>query len=414
VFLSAIANRLQFEKLYSNDIKVICNKHQFEKEEQLLMLCSRIDIQESELKTLRELSRDALDWTHLVEVASYHRVFPLLYYNIKKYIPNYIPDDICDRLKDLVKRNGAKNLFMLSRLLSILAQFKEHGLQVLAFKGPVLAEDVYGNVGLRTFSDLDLLISHRDLEKAVSLLRAQGFCQDIDLDPAQYRKLVDKWHHAVLKKDGIMVELHWELTGRYFSRNVEIESLLPRVEEIEVAGHKIQMLGPEDLLLFLCVHGCHHYWVQLDSVCCIAELVKKKTNLDWELVWQLARQLGALKMVVLGLLLAREMLGLVLPGRVEERLAEYPRVKNIAENIAGKMLSISESAPLQMIYWENVVFHYDIMDRRIDWLRCYLRSLSNPTHSDWLWIRLPASLSVLYYILRPLRLVGKYSRKLFR
>jgi hypothetical protein len=142
--------------------------------------------------------------------------------------------------------------------------------------------------------------------------------------------------------------------------------------------------------------------------------VKKKTNLDWDLVWQLARQLGALKMVVLGLLLAREMLGLVLPGKVEEKIAEYPRVKNISENIAGKMLSISESSPLRMNYWENVVFHYDIMDRRKDWLRCCLRSLSNPTHSDWLWIRLPASLSVLYYILRPLRLVGKYSRKLFR
>jgi hypothetical protein len=393
---------------------VIKNKQQFNQEEQLLLLCSRVEMQESELKKLRELSCNALNWEHLFEIASYHRVFPLLYHNIKKHIPNAIPDDVRNRLRDMVVRNGAKNLFMLSRLISILALLKEQGIQAVSFKGPTLAEDVYGNVGFRTFGDLDLLISRRDLEKAVSLFRTQGFYQDIDLDPAQYRKLVDKWHHAVLKKDGVMVELHWELTGRYFSRNVEIESLLPRVEEIEMAGHKIQMLGPEDLLLFLCVHGCHHYWVQLDSVCCIAELVKKKTNLDWDLVWQLARQLGALKMVVLGLLLAREMLGLVLPGKVEEKIAEYPRVKNISENIAGKMLSISESSPLRMNYWENVVFHYDIMDRRKDWLRCCLRSLSNPTHSDWLWIRLPASLSVLYYILRPLRLVGKYSRKLFR
>jgi hypothetical protein len=390
------------------------NSLRFKKEEQLLLLCSRVEMQESDLKTLRELSCNALNWEHLFQLAVYHRVFPLLYHNIKKHIPNAILDDVRKRLKDMVVRNGAKNLFMLSRLISILALLKEHGIQALSFKGPILAEDIYGNVGFRVFGDLDLLISHRDLERAVSLLRTQGFCQDIDLTPAQYQKLVDKWHHAVLKKDGVMIELHWELTGRFFSRNVEIESLLPRLEEIEMAGHKIQMLGPEDLLLFLCVHGCHHYWAQLDSVCCIAELVKKKTKLDWDLVWQLARQLGASKMVVLGLLLASEMLGLVLPGKVEEKITEYPRVKNISENIAWEMLSVSESSSLQMSYLEYVVYHYEIMDNRFDWLRCCLRPLSNPTHSDWQWIRLPASLSVLYYILRPLRLVGKYSRKLFR
>ncbi len=390
------------------------NSPRFKNEEQLLLLSSRVEMQESELKTLRELACNTLNWEHLIEIASFHRVFPLLYHNIKKHIPNDIPDDICKRLKDMVVRNGTKNLFMLSRLLSILALLKEHGIQALSFKGPTLAEDVYGNVGFRVFGDLDLLISHRDLEKAVSLLREQGFRQDIDLAPAQYQKLVDKWHHAVLTKDGVMVELHWELTGRYFSRNVEIESLLPRIVEIEMARHKVQMLGPEDLLLFLCVHGCHHYWVHLDAVCCIAELVKKNKGLDWHLVWQLARQLGALKMVVLGLLLAREMLGLALPDKVEEKMAEYPKLKIVTGSIAGKMLSISQSSPLQMRYREYVIFHYDIMDNRLDWLRRCWRSLSNPTHSDWIWIRLPASLSVLYYILRPIRLVGKYSRKLFR
>jgi hypothetical protein len=86
----------------------------------------------------------------------------------------------------------------------------------------------------------------------------------------------------------------------------------------------------------------------------------------------------------------------------------------IASGIAGKMLSTSESPQLQMSYRQYGMFHYDIMDNRLDWFRYCLKSLFNPTHSDWLWARLPASLSVFYYIFRPIRLVGKYSRNLFK
>jgi hypothetical protein len=390
------------------------NNRKMSREEYLLLLCSRVDIQESDLKFLLGMSYDQFDWQYLLEIAEYHRVFPLLYRNIKKYIPDKPPSEICNQLKDKVMRNGGKNLFLLSQLISILAFLKEHGVPVLTFKGPVLAEYYYGNIGFRTFNDLDLLISYSDLEKAVSLLREQGFRQDIDLSPAQYQKLVNKWHHAVLAKDGVIIELHWELMGRYFPRNVVIESLLPRIETIELAGYRMQTLGPEDLLLFLCVHGCRHHWVQLDAVCCIAEVVKKKNNLDWDLLWQLASQLGSLKMVLLGLLLARELRGLVLPDKVEEALIKHPKLQSIADRIAVKMFVISESPEMQMSYREYVFFHYAIMDKRCDWLRYCLKSLYNPTHSDWLWVRLPASLSAFYYLLRPYRLIEKYSRKLFR
>lgn len=389
------------------------NNHTYRKEENFLLLCSRLHLQGCDDDKIRNYSVTDLNWDRLIAIAEYHRVFPLLYGNIKKYIAT-VPPGVCNQLKTNVLQNGAKNLFLLSGLLSVLDLLKEHNIPVLTFKGPALAENIYGNIAFRTFNDLDLLISHRDLEKAVSLLREQGFCQDIDLTPEQYRKLVDKWHHAVLVKDGLIVELHWELMGRYFLRNVDIDSLLPRSEAIELAGQTVQTLGPEDLLLFLCVHGCRHHWMQMDAVCCVAEVVKKKDSLDWDLLWRLSRDQGASKMVVLGLLLAQDMLGLQLPKDVEKRLLNYPKLKYIAESIAKKMFAIAETPGKEMSYREYVVFHYHIMDNRLDWLRYCLKSLYNPTHSDWLWLQLPASLSIVYYLLRPLRLARKYGLKLFR
>lgn len=384
------------------------------KEERLLLLCSRVDLQEKDIQNLRELSCSGLDWEYISKIAAYHRVLPLLYHNIKKYIPNDPPADVGNCLKEMLMRNSAKNLFMLSWLISITDLLKAHGIQALTFKGPVLAEKIYGNIGFRSFGDLDLLIPRTDLQKAVSLLLEQGFVQDIDLSPEQYGKLINKSHHAVLVKDSVVIELHWELSGRYFLRNVYLESLLPRAEEVDLAGHRLQTFGSEDLLLYLCIHGCRHQWFQLDAVCCVAELVKKKTDLDWEQVWMIARRLGALKMVVLGLLLAKELLGVVLPGKVEAKMDEFPKLMEIADDIAGGMMSSTGVSERQMSYWKYIAFHHGIMDNHLDWLRYCLKSLLNPTHSDWLWIRLPASLSVFYYVFRPLRLFAKYSSKLLK
>ena len=384
------------------------------REEKLLFLCARVEVSESDLIPLREISSSDPDWEYLVTLSSSHRVSPLLYQNLKKYIPNGPPKSVLNQLKAKVMQNGGKNLFLVRSLLSILGLLRDHGIQALTFKGPVLAENVFGNVGLRTFSDLDLLISHKDLRKAICVLEEQGFRQDIDLSSAQYEKLVNKWHHAVLIKDGVVVELHWELNGRYFSKDVTLESLWPRIEHVDLFGHEVATLGPEDLLLYLCIHGCRHLWLQLDAVCCVAEVVRKKADLDWDLVFGLAQDLGAVKMLLLGLMLARELLGTVLPENIAQMLLLYPKLKEIAGGIAAGIFTSSEMPAPPMSYREYIVYHYCIMDRRRDCLRYCLRPLFNPTHSDWLWVRLPASLSFLYFLLRPFRLVGKNMNKLFR
>lgn len=383
-------------------------------EEKLLLICSCVNMRQKDLRLLQDISCKELDWEYIVKTACYHKVLPLLYQNIKKNLPHSAPDHVLDRLKSKVVHNGARNLFVVSRLFSMLKLLHDHGVQSLVFKGPVLAENIFGNIGFRVFSDLDLLISRKDIRKTVQILKEKGFQQDIDLSLAQYEKLVKKGHHAVLMKESVAFELHWELTGRYFSKEVELESLWSRSEDVDIAGQRVKTLGQEDLLLYLCIHGCRHYWFQLDSVCCVAELVKTRTTLDWDLVYRLAQELGAVKMLLLGLLLARELLGVTLSAQITKVLILYPHMEHVTANIAGKIFSSTDVSELKMSYREYITYHHHIIDNRLDWLRFCMRPLLNPTHSDWMWIRLPALLSPLYYILRPLRLIGKYSNKLFK
>ena len=67
-------------------------------------------------------------------------------------------------------------------------------------------------------------------------------------------------------------------------------------------------LAPEDSLLILCVHANKHQWSRLGWICDIAEMLRSHPDLNWPVVMEQARMLRSERMLLLGLLLARESL----------------------------------------------------------------------------------------------------------
>ena len=63
-----------------------------------------------------------------------------------------------EALRQQDKANAHRALWLTLELLNIHRHLQTRGLEVLPYKGPVLAETLYGNVAMRQFSDLDLLI----------------------------------------------------------------------------------------------------------------------------------------------------------------------------------------------------------------------------------------------------------------
>ncbi|MEK7856765.1 MAG: nucleotidyltransferase family protein, partial [Acidobacteriota bacterium] len=47
--------------------------------------------------------------------------------------------------------------------------------QILPFKGPLLALQAYGDISMRRFGDLDVLVKPKHFKAAVDLLSANGF-----------------------------------------------------------------------------------------------------------------------------------------------------------------------------------------------------------------------------------------------
>jgi hypothetical protein len=52
---------------------------------------------------------------------------------------------------------------------------ESYEIPAIAYKGPTLAVSAYGNLSLRQFGDLDILVQDRAYERARQLLIKQGF-----------------------------------------------------------------------------------------------------------------------------------------------------------------------------------------------------------------------------------------------
>jgi hypothetical protein len=377
-----------------------------------LLLCINLNQPENSSQIFASFAENQLNWSKIIDLAIYHKILPLLFINVKKHFLNKIPYNILQQLKRKQRQTGIRNLFLTGKLLSILHNFEKHNINAIPIKGPTLTKEIYGDISLRQFNDLDILIAPQSLEKAVKILFDLGYSPDIDLKLAQLVKLAQKGHHLTLYKENTLIELHWELTGRYFSKKITLESVWPEKVTTIFAEQEINSIKSEDLLIYLCIHGCRHHWHQLDAICCVAQYIKIKPNLNWEVIQQKSRNQGSTRMVALGLLLSTELLGIKLPEPAAKIINCHTQLKKTYSFILNRLFTEEINSPPPFTFIEFIIFHKEIMDRRSDWLQYCIRPLFNPTHSDWLWIRLPASLSVFYYFLRPLRLFIKRIRKL--
>ena len=65
----------------------------------------------------------------------------------------------------------------------------------------------------------------------------------------------------------IDVELHWDIMPEDFPFHSDLKGIWKRCGSLSFGGANVTTLSPEDLLLFLCVHGSRHLWLRLQWLC---------------------------------------------------------------------------------------------------------------------------------------------------
>jgi hypothetical protein len=355
--------------------------------------------------------REGVDWDLLIRMARRQRTLPLLYSGLMATCPDAVPEAVKAELRSWYDSNAVRNYYLAGQLIRAVRALGARGVRAIPYRGPLLAREYYGDLALRRFSDLDVLVRPQDVAKARETLSSLGY--RLSSEPRVPERALVYAHHYPLVLPGaspVLLELHWAITEAYFGFSLNSERVWGRLKATEFWGSQVMSLAAEDLLLVLCVHASKHAWTNLSLVCDVAEVARRLPEADWEQTLLEARQSGVQRMLLLGLHLAGGLLETRLPGAAS-RASDDETVRALASEVVQRLFA--DGTP-ELVGSERArFFRFHLRLREGPWrkLQHCLRIVFKPTQEDWAFLPLPASLSLLYTILRPVRLAAVYARR---
>jgi hypothetical protein len=261
-----------------------------------------------------------------------------------------LPSDLRDRMRREVHGNAARNCYLASEMVRLCEVLDQHGVRALALKGPALAADVYGDVTLRQFTDLDLLVREKDLGATFAALAANGFHTKAPL-----KRLAGKhssaWEVTLVREAGLFVlDLHWRLSPPYFPFTPEGDELWDRAVQVDLGPGRVSTLCPEDLILFLCAHAAKHGWQSLSGVCDVAQAVRVH-DYDWEQLARRVNALGSMRILLLGVLLAHDLLHASIPAAMISAARAEPSVTYGGRTFCNYFYRLESDSPGLLQRW---------------------------------------------------------------
>jgi hypothetical protein len=358
-------------------------------------------------RRLAGLLRSA-DWTRLLVLAEDHGVTGHLAASLHGLEEDLVPPEIKQALADRQRARNFLTLRLTAELYRILERFASQGIGALVAKGPVLAMQAYGDPGVRSYGDLDLLVRQRDIRRATELLSAAGFAPAIPLSAIDAGRIPGQYFFS-MPDSQLIVELHNDRTLRYFPRRLPLEDFFARQVRVRLDAHDVPALSVEDELVLICVHGAKHFWERLMWIADVAALVSRQRGIDWEGVAASAKAVGAQRMLHTGLRLASDLLQTQLPDKVQALVKMDAAVARLAEQ-ACKWLPAAGSAPPSLL--DRAFFRMCMRGGLISAPVYLLRLSLSPTEEDWMAGAGAETKrhGFLDAVRRPFRLARKYGR----
>jgi putative nucleotidyltransferase-like protein len=367
----------------------------------LLIACAGPKAEDQQGKRVRSLVEAYVDWGDLFILANYHRVRPLLYKRLNEYAADIAPESLLADMADNYRAGAIRNLFLTRELIALARAFAQASIPLLPHKGPLLAQAAYGDLALRQFNDLDLLIHPRDLSRSMEVLAELGYAPPSELAWLSPGALL-KWTGEMpcVSSDGTVVDLHWRLTPSHYTVQLDPEILWRDVTTVRIGGSELTSLTPEALLLLLAVHGAKHCWESIGWLADIAWHLHANPDFNWKRAWELAEDSHCQFPLLLSLTLAQNVFQTNVP-----EIPAHPVVADLHQRVMARWYAGLVEAPKSP---ELFSFARALASSRGDTLKHLCGLLFDPTELDWSSRRLPESLFWLYGPSRTARLFGKY------
>lgn len=340
-------------------------------------------------------------------LADIHGVLPQIYKTLKSLSKSHHSlEDLLTDLKTAYFQTARRNMFMSAELIRIMEVFKTSNIQALAFKGPTLSQMAYEDITFRQYSDLDILIKHKDRGKISEILKSQGYEQVLTLTSIQEKK----WYkHAkdmsfFHPKKGIHIELHWLLLDNDYPIQIDLTSIWEHPQSIVILKEKVETFPTESLLVYLCIHGSKHLWERMVWIKDIDLLIRTQT-IDWDLIVKKVSKSDFERMFLLGLYLSNSLFQTPLPTVLKKQMEHQNWLLKLSDFI------ISDQASHRNMFYNSLVMIHLFPGTRMK-LRYLYKIILKPSQNEYRFIDLPEGYYWVYYFVRPYLLIKKYLMKM--
>ena len=253
------------------------------KEDLLIQCCARKNIDQEIESTVQEILSPDLDWAYFFEQCQTQGLSSLVYKTLLKidHIETIIPPDIWSSLRDVYYSTTTSNILIFQTLKRISTCFEKQSIQVIVFKGPMLAESVYRDIGLRPMGDIDILVKKEDVAKTDGILRDLGYSISFGID------LLDPplglYRNALLYQRlgslSISVHVHWHIINSlpYHERviqMIDIDRIWRESIPIQLGGVTLRTFSPHHQIIYLSMHVFNHSFTHLILLCDIHEFLQ--------------------------------------------------------------------------------------------------------------------------------------------
>jgi hypothetical protein len=247
------------------------------KEDELIVLASRLTINDETKAKIQQLVREDLDWYYFFNSAIKQKVLTLIYHNltnlkVEKKVPKQLGRIALFYQLGTIERNKAyfEELKTIRRILG------DNQIFAVPTKGGWLIPNVYGDNGTRTIGDIDFLVLKADNKKIKSIMNENGYIQSEYDNNERELKHISKekeilWRTRKTNLFAFKKQVNNPYVGYFvfdFCFNLDLlndkDPIPEMISRLDTAQDGLTYLSDIDFFIHLCVHL---YKEATDAVC---------------------------------------------------------------------------------------------------------------------------------------------------
>lgn len=293
-----------------------------------MVLCNDAEFDTLFARWCKKVAFDDLDYALV-------RLLPLVSLRLRR---TTIDTPLVQRIHGVYKKAWVHNQLTVAAVKKVLPHFEQAGIPVVTLKGLPLLYAAYKDVGARFAGDADMIIQPRHAQVAMEIMRQQGFdyikppyrraapraqelAQMSFTDPQTHQEI--DIHFSLFEPEvyARTVALFW---GRELTHPMSYNALLPHVQSYMLGDTESLMLGPEDMLIHVVVHGARHNKHRPVRWVADAAAIIRSLPVQWDVLVERTVLFGFLPEMRTALTYLSERFGVPIPRETLEQLSALP------------------------------------------------------------------------------------------